>query len=203
METAFLQAQIKPHFVYNVLNSILSLSYLDLEQARAMITNFATFLRNSFAFENANSLVPLEKELSLINAYVDIHRIRYPEQLEWEICMDKPIQCLIPPLLLQPLVENALLHGLKLKKEGGKLQLLIMQEQDMVIFQLIDNGIGISSELLQQIQHGETTPSQGIGIRNISKRLKKFENATIHFESIENKGTTVEIRFPIISIERI
>lgn len=203
METAFLQAQIKPHFVYNVLNSILSLSYLDLEQARAMITNFATFLRNSFAFENANSLVPLEKELSLINAYVDIHRIRYPEQLEWEICMDKPIQCLIPPLLLQPLVENALLHGLKLKKEGGKLQLLIMQEQHMVIFQLIDNGIGISSELLQQIQHGETTPSQGIGIRNISKRLKKFENATIHFESIENKGTTVEIRFPIISIERI
>lgn len=61
MESAFLQAQIKPHFVYNVLNSILSLSYLDLEQARAMITNFAIFLRSSFSFENTNSLVPLKK----------------------------------------------------------------------------------------------------------------------------------------------
>jgi len=203
MENAFLQAQIKPHFVYNVLNSILSLSYLDLEQARTMITNFAIFLRNSFAFENANSLVPLEKELSLIEAYVNIHRTRYPEQLEWEIYMDKSIQCLIPPLLLQPLVENALLHGLKVKKEGGRLRLLIKQEQQMLIFQLTDNGIGISSKLLQQIQSGETTPSQGIGIVNISKRLKKFENATIHFESLENKGTTVEIHFPIISTERM
>ena len=155
METAFLQAQIKPHFIYNVLNSILSLSYLDLDKSRAMITDFATFLRNSFAFENANSLVPLEKELSLIEAYVNIHRTRYPEQLEFNICMDEPIQCLIPPLLLQPLVENALLHGLKVRKERSKLQLVIRQEEHMVIFQLIDNGIGISSELLRQIQNGE------------------------------------------------
>ncbi|KOY83814.1 response regulator [Lysinibacillus macroides] len=201
METAFLQAQIKPHFVYNVLNSILSLSYLDLEQARIMITNFATFLRNSFAFENANSLVPLEKELSLIEAYINIHCTRYPEQLEWEICMDQPVHCLIPPLLLQPLVENALLHGLKVKKEDARLQLSIRQEQQMVIFKLTDNGIGMSPTLLQQIQNGEVTASQGIGLLNISKRLKKFENATIHFESMDNKGTTVEIRFPIISIE--
>ncbi|WP_341301230.1 ATP-binding protein [Lysinibacillus sp. FSL H8-0500] len=203
METAFLQAQIKPHFVYNVLNSILSLSYIDLEQARTMITNFATFLRNSFAFENANSLVPLAKELSLIEAYINIHCTRYPEQLDWEICMDKPIHCLIPPLLLQPLVENALLHGLKIKKEGGRLQLSITQEQQMVIFKLTDNGIGMSPALLQQIQNGEVTASQGIGLLNISKRLKKFENATIHFESMANKGTTVEIRFPIISIEGV
>lgn len=200
METAFLQAQIKPHFIYNVLNSILSLSYLDLDKSRAMITDFATFLRNSFAFENANSLVPLEKELSLIEAYVNIHRTRYPEQLEFNICMDEPIQCLIPPLLLQPLVENALLHGLKVRKEVSELLLVIRQEEHMVIFQLIDNGIGISSELLRQIQNGEKTASQGIGILNISKRLKKFDNAIIHFDSHENKGTTVEIRFPIITL---
>lgn len=199
METAFLQAQIKPHFIYNVLNSILSLSYLDLDKSRTMITDFATFLRNSFAFENANSLVPLEKELSLIEAYVNIHRTRYPEQLEFKICMDEPIQCLIPPLLLQPLVENALLHGLKVGKGHSRLQLVIKEEKQMVIFQLIDNGIGISAELLQQIQNGEKTASQGIGILNISKRLKKFDNATIHFDSLENEGTTVEIRFPIIT----
>ncbi|GLC90172.1 hybrid sensor histidine kinase/response regulator [Lysinibacillus piscis] len=203
METAFLQAQIKPHFVYNVLNSILSLSYLDLEKTRSMITDFATFLRNSFAFENANSLVPLEKELNLIKAYVNIHRTRYPEQLEWAICMDEPIQCLIPPLLLQPLVENALLHGLKTKNSEGQLKLVIKKEQQMVVFQVIDNGSGIPQELLRKLQKGEITTSQGIGIRNISKRLKKFEHATIWIESIHNKGTTVEIKFPIIMAERI
>lgn len=96
METAFLQAQIKPHFIYNVLNSILSLSYLDLDKARIMITDFATFLRSSLAFENTNSLIPLEQELLLIQAYVNIHQTRYPDQLEWEIQMEEPLPILIP-----------------------------------------------------------------------------------------------------------
>ncbi len=79
MEVAFLQAQIKPHFIYNTLNTILSLSYLDLDRTRAMIIDFATFLRGSFSFENTNRLVPLEKELSIIQSYVNIHRTRFPE----------------------------------------------------------------------------------------------------------------------------
>ena len=196
MEVAFLQAQIKPHFVYNVLNSILSLSYLDLDKARTMITDFANFLRGSFSFENTSRLVPLEKELSLVQSYVNIHRTRFPEQLEWEIQMENPIHCLIPPLLLQPLVENAILHGLKAKKEGGKVALVIIEESGMLVCRVVDNGQGIPKEMLNGFKKGLI--KQGVGLHNISKRLKYYEEAFIHFESEENSGTIVEIRFPLI-----
>lgn len=202
METAFLQAQIKPHFIYNVLNSILSLSYLDLEKARAMITNFATFLRSSFSFENTNSLFPLEKELTLIQAYVNIHRMRYPEQLEWQIEMENELHCLIPPLLLQPLVENALFHGLKTKRVNGHVKVIITQEQQIVTFKIIDNGIGMEQELLGKILSEEAPSNNGVGIRNISKRLKKYDHASLRIESIVDKGTMVEIKFPLILDEK-
>ncbi|MGN7402091.1 ATP-binding protein [Cytobacillus praedii] len=196
MEVAFLQAQIKPHFIYNVLNSILSLSYLDLDKARTMITDFANFLRGSFSFENTSRLVPLEKELSLIQSYVNIHLMRFPDQMEWELEIIDPINCLIPPLLLQPLVENAILHGLKGKREGGKVTLEIKEENGMVVCRVTDNGQGIPEERLHDIRKG--LMNRGVGLHNISKRLKYFEEASIHFESNENRGTTVEIRFPLI-----
>ncbi|MED3574288.1 ATP-binding protein [Cytobacillus praedii] len=196
MEVAFLQAQIKPHFIYNVLNSILSLSYLDLNKARTMITDFANFLRGSFSFENTSRLVPLEKELSLIQSYVNIHLMRFPDQMEWELEIIDPINCLIPPLLLQPLVENAILHGLKGKREGGKVTLEIKEENGMVVCRVTDNGQGIPEERLHDIRKGLV--NRGVGLHNISKRLKYFEEASIHFESNENRGTTVEIRFPLI-----
>lgn len=197
MEVAFLQAQIKPHFIYNVLNSILSLSYLDLDKARTMITDFANFLRGSFSFENTSRLVPLEKELSLIQSYVNIHLMRFPDQMEWELEIIDPINGLIPPLLLQPLVENAILHGLKGKREGGKVSLEIKEENGMVVCRVSDNGQGIPEERLNETRKG--LMNRGVGLHNISKRLKYFEEASIHFESDENRGTTVEIRFPLIS----
>ncbi|WP_057767035.1 hybrid sensor histidine kinase/response regulator [Cytobacillus praedii] len=196
MEVAFLQAQIKPHFIYNVLNSILSLSYLDLDKARTMITDFANFLRGSFSFENTSRLVPLEKELSLIQSYVNIHLMRFPDQMEWELEIIDPINSFIPPLLLQPLVENAILHGLKGKREGGKVTLEIKEENGMVVCRVTDNGQGIPEERLNDIRKG--LMNRGIGLHNISKRLKYFEEASIHFESDENRGTAVEIRFPLI-----
>lgn len=196
METAFLQAQIKPHFIYNVLNSILSLSYLDLDKARIMITDFASFLRSSFSFENTNSLIPLEQELTLIQAYVNIHQTRYPDQLEWEIQMDEPLNILIPPLLLQPLVENALFHGLKNK--NGKVIMTIKKEHQMIDIKIKDNGRGMTQEILEKVLSEEPSVHQSVGIRNITKRIKKYENATFHIASIVGEGTTVTLRFPLI-----
>ncbi len=202
MEVAFLQAQIKPHFVYNVLNSILALSYADLEKARMMITDFAHFLRGSFSFENTSTLVALEKELSLIQSYVNIHRTRFPEQLEWKLKVEGPVNGLIPPLLLQPLVENAILHGLKMKAAGGQVKLTVTEEKGMMIFRVTDNGAGMSEEQLKQLRNGDNSIGQGVGIKNIINRLKYYEDATIHFESEEGRGTTVELRFPQIFSER-
>ncbi|MFJ7669427.1 ATP-binding protein [Lysinibacillus sp. NPDC097195] len=196
METAFLQAQIKPHFIYNVLNSILSLSYLDLDKARIMITDFATFLRSSFSFENTNSLIPLEQEITLIQAYVNIHQTRYPDQLEWEIHMDEPLNILIPPLLLQPLVENALFHGLNNK--NGKVLMTIKKVHEMIDIEIQDNGKGMTQEILEKVLSEEPSVHQSVGIRNITRRLKKYENATFHIDSIVGEGTTVKLRFPLI-----
>lgn len=202
MEVAFLQAQIKPHFIYNVLNSILSLSYIDLDKARTMITDFANFMRGSFSFENTHSLVTIEKELSLIQSYVNIHRTRFPEQLVWKVEMDDSIHCLIPPLLLQPIVENAIVHGLKKKEGPGTVKLIVKKENDLIIFRIIDNGLGISEQRLQQIWNVEKDKGQGVGLQNIEKRLKYFEDASIQITSEKHKGTTVELRFPIIHSEK-
>ncbi|WP_155593413.1 ATP-binding protein [Lysinibacillus cavernae] len=202
METAFLQAQIKPHFIYNVLNSILSLSYLDIDKARTMITDFATFLRSSFSFENTNSLIPLEQELTLIQAYVNIHQTRYPDQLVWESQVEEHLSILIPPLLLQPLVENALFHGLKNKRVNGKVTMTIKKEQQMIDILIKDNGSGMTQKMVENILAEEHSVHQGVGIRNISKRLKKYENATFLIESVVDKGTTVTIKFPLILDEK-
>lgn len=197
MEVAFLQAQIKPHFIYNVLNTILSLSYTDLEKSRTMITDFATFLRGSFAFENTSRLVPLEKELSLIRSYVNIHRTRFPNQLDLEIDIDENLHCMIPPLMLQPLVENAIIHGLKDKTIGGKVSLLIRETNAQVIFQITDNGKGILKENLESIWDMERKHEGGVGLLNIAQRLKHYEHTAIHIASNE-WGTTVEIKFPLL-----
>lgn len=202
MEVAFLQAQIKPHFIFNVLNSILSLSYIDLDKARVMITDFANFMRGSFSFENTHSLVPLEKELSLIQSYMNIQRTRFPEKLVWEVQVEESLQCLIPPLLLQPLVENAIIHGLKMKEDQGTVKLTVNREKEMVVFRITDNGSGMSEDQLQQIWNIEKNNSRGVGLQNIEKRLKYYEDASIHISSEENKGTLVELRFPHIQSEK-
>ncbi|WP_246097026.1 ATP-binding response regulator [Psychrobacillus soli] len=202
MEIAFLQAQIKPHFIYNVLNSILSLSYVDLDKARVMITDFANFMRGSFSFENTHSLVPLEKELSLIQSYVNIQRTRYPEQLVWEVQMEESFHCLIPPLLLQPIVENAIVHGLKKKEGQGTVKLTVNREEDMIVFRIIDNGTGMTKQRLQQIWNIEKDKVQGVGLQNIEKRLKYYEDASIQITSEEHIGTIVELRFPLIHLEK-
>ncbi|MFD2444572.1 ATP-binding protein [Bacillus sp. CGMCC 1.16607] len=202
MEIAFLQAQIKPHFIYNVLNSILSLSYLDIDKSRKMITDFATFLRGSFSFANTNQLVPLEKELTLLQSYLDIHKTRFPKQLEWGIECAEDIHCLFPPLLLQPLVENSIIHGFQGISEGGKINLSISREREMLIFQLTDNGKGISNKKLQQVWNDAKPLELGVGLHNIAKRLKYYEQASIAIESEENIGTTILINFPLIQEEK-
>ncbi|MDI2587691.1 ATP-binding protein [Psychrobacillus sp. NEAU-3TGS] len=202
MEVAFLQAQIKPHFIFNVLNSILSLSYIDLDRARTMITDFANFMRGSFSFENTHSLVPLEKELSLIQSYVNIQRTRFPERLVWEVQMEDPLHCFIPPLILQPIVENAIVHGLKMTEGQGIVKLTVIRENDFLVFQITDNGTGISTHKLQQIWNVQQDTGQSVGLQNIKKRLKYYENASIQITSKEHKGTIVELRFPFIQSEK-
>jgi len=100
-------------------------------------------------------------------------------------------------LLLQPLVENALFHGLKNKRVNGKVTMTIKNDQQMIDIKIKDNGSGMTQELVEKILSEEPSVHKSVGIRNISKRLKKYENATFHIESVVDEGTTVKLKFPL------
>ncbi|GAF65530.1 hypothetical protein BTS2_2428 [Bacillus sp. TS-2] len=196
MEVAFLQAQIKPHFIYNVLNSIMSLSYIDMEKTRKLITNFAQFLRGSFVFMNTDKWVPIQQELSLVNAYIEIEKARYPDQFDFEMKLEEGISGFIPPLLIQPIVENAIRHGIGNKKGQGKIQLIIQTTKDSIHIDITDNGVGMSKEKLREIKSLKHHKGSGVGLANTFKRVKQYPEATISIKSIENKGTSVNMTLP-------
>lgn len=196
IEAAYLQTQIKPHFIYNVLNSIMSLSYLDIEKTRELIANFAAFLRGSFVFTNTNKLISIHNELSLVKSYVEIERARFPEKFDFEIDMDIEIDCMIPPLLIQPLVENAIRHGISSRRNGGQVTLWIRKNEGYLTIKVMDNGVGISQEKINQILNLIQYENSGVGIINIVKRIKKYSGATFLIESEEQKGTTIMVIIP-------
>ena len=202
MEVAFLQAQIKPHFLYNVLNSILSLSYINIEESRKLITNFATFLRESFVFSNTDQLVPLHKELSLLQSYVEIEKARFPEKLQFQLVREKHLDGMIPPLLLQPIVENAIRHGIMKKAGHGNVSLTITQNRKHLIFQILDNGVGMTDEQIEQLIHHHQPDHNltGVGLRNIMKRIKQYSGASLTITSEEQVGTMITITFPHIKL---
>ncbi|WP_249310390.1 ATP-binding protein [Bacillus sp. FJAT-49736] len=196
MEVAFLQAQIKPHFLYNVLNSILSLSYTDVNASRKMITDFAQFLRGSFDFSNTIQLVPLKKELTLVQAYVEIEKVRFTGKIQFHMDDINNIDCLVPPLFLQPIIENAIRHGVTKKVDGGKVSLRIRKVEKTVVFEIEDNGVGMSQERIHEVLTDRSTG--GVGIHNISRRLKQYQHTSFSFQSEVNQGTKVVISFPYI-----
>ncbi|MBM7648422.1 signal transduction histidine kinase [Bacillus ectoiniformans] len=194
MEVAFLQAQIRPHFLYNVLNSILALSYVDVDLSRKLITDFATFLRGSFHFSNTQEKVPLSKELALIKVYVEIEKIRFPESFEFIIQMDAAVEEDVPPLILQPLIENAIRHGVSKKQVKGEITLTISKDEKLEIT-IEDNGVGMSEAKLNELLT-ESSPN-GIGVANIVKRIRKIHGASITITSELNQGTAITISIPV------
>lgn len=118
IEAAYLQAQIQPHFLFNTLNSIAALSDMDTKKMQELITAFTSFLRISFDFLNIGELVNLSHELELVESYLYIEQTRFAERISvvWEV--DPDINILLPPLSIQPLVENAIKHGLLKRQQG-------------------------------------------------------------------------------------
>lgn len=200
MEVAYLQAQIKPHFIYNVLNSIMSLSYLDIDKTRELITNFAAFLRGSFVFANTKKLIPISNEIALVKSYVEIEKARFPDKFVFEVNYTDDLECLIPPLLIQPLVENSIRHGISSKKNGGQVKLDITVNENHLMITIADNGIGMSQERIEEILNQTAGLENGVGLQNIIKRIKKYNGASISIKSEENKGTTVIVVFPSLKV---
>lgn len=192
-ELKALQAQIQPHFLFNAMNTIVSFCRTDALKARELLMKLSYYLRNSF--NTTGDFIPFSQELKHIESYLSIEQARFSERLEVQYDIDPNIDCLVPPLILQPIVENALKHGLMSTKQGGKLEIHAHKNQATINIVVKDNGIGMTQQKIQAILEG-TDITAGIGIQNVNNRLKSIYGTSLQIESIENKGTSVKLILP-------
>ncbi|MGI2295708.1 ATP-binding protein [Paenibacillus sp. GXUN7292] len=196
LEAAYLQAQIHPHFLLNTLNSIMALSYIDTEKMRKMGDAFASYLRISFHFLNTGELVELAHELKLVEAYLYIEKERFGDRISviWEVEPD--IRLMLPPLSIQPLIENAVKHGLLSRNSGGTIHIQIARQHNSTLIEVKDNGKGMEQEMVRQLLSPMRKGKGGIGLSNTNRRLFQLYGRGLSIASQPNEGTTVSFVIP-------
>lgn len=197
MEAAWLQAQIQPHFLFNTLNTIAALAEIDSVRMMRLLEEFANYLRKSFDVTNTSSLVSLEEELDLTRSYVYIEQQRFGERLQVEWAIDEQIEIEVPPLSIQPLVENAIRHGVLKRIEGGTVVIRVQRHADYTEISIVDDGVGMTSDKANALMHGYLLKEEyGIGITNTNRRCKQLFGSGLQINSVEGKGTTISFRVP-------
>ena len=190
-ELAILKSQINPHFLFNTLNSISAMASTDPDATRAMIAQLENMFR--YVIEGTkNDLVPLEKELQFVKDYVDLESKRMGDRLATEFCVDQSLSTFpVPPMILQPLIENAIKHGIAPLEEGGKVTVEIQKNKDAVAFRVSDTGGGLSST-------NPLSTSSGVGLKNIDGRLRRMygDSARLKISSRNNSGCEVTFVLP-------
>lgn len=196
MESTLLQAQIKPHFLFNTLNSISALSMTDPERMILLLNHFGKYLQSSFDTENLNPTIPIQKEIELVEAYLYIQRERFQNRLRvtWEVPQNLSFD--IPPIILQTLVENAIRHGVLKKPKGGEILIKIEEKTSHFFIQIADDGVGIPKDVLHTLKQNATHSTKGIGIHNSNLRLLEVFNEELHIDSETGVGTTVSFKIP-------
>lgn len=194
-----LQNQINPHFLFNTLNSVSSLVRFDPDTAREMIIKLANILRR--LLNNTDAFVPLSEELEFIDNYLDIEVVRFGRD-KLHVVKEIEVASLdvtVPSMLLQPLVENCIKHGLSSKIEGGSIYLRSRVTDVGLIIEVEDDGVGMTAEAPAQ-PNGEST---GIGMANVAERLKVLYSgsATMTINSSPGNGTLIRLRVPILDAE--
>ena len=192
MRMSLLKSQINPHFLFNTLNSISTLMSTDKGKARQMMTMLSDVMRYAL---DSNSVrdVPLENELDFIRNYINIQQVRFGSRLIYKEDIDDNCKKLtIPPMVLQPLVENSVKHGITPKEEGGTIYLSIKRVNGEAHFSVADDGIGINSGSEYE------SSNSGVGLINSDKRLQSMygQNSKIHIMADED-GFVVNFNVPI------
>src|SRR5882672_4651984 len=184
-----LQNQINPHFLFNTLNSVSSLVRLDPDTARDMIIKLANILRR--LMRSTETFVPLREELAFIDDYLDIEVVRFGrEKLKVVETIDPAsLDLMVPSMLLQPLVENCIKHGLSPKVEGGSITLRSRVIKSRLIIEVEDDGVGMAAAQLPA--QGDGIAGMGIGMANVAERLKVLygDAAKMMIESRDGVGT--------------
>ena len=196
-----LQNQINPHFLFNTLNSVSSLVRFDPDRARELIIKLANILRR--LLHSSDSFVPLREELEFIDNYLDIEVVRFgPDKLRVVKELDPAsLDAMVPSMLLQPLIENSIKHGLSSKIDGGSIYLRSRFSNSNLIIEVEDDGVGMGAA--QFLERPSGLGGTGIGMANVAERLKVLyaDTARMTLDSREGKGTLVRLRLPILQNE--
>ena len=196
-----LQAQINPHFLYNTLDSIIWMAEGgNMKDVVLMTSSLAKLLRKSIS--NKNEMVTLEEEIEYTRSYLTIQKMRYVDKLEYEIDVEPAVMRMeIVKLIIQPLVENAIYHGIKYKEGKGLIRITGGFADDQVILKVSDNGVGMSEEELSHVFDERVTDTRknGVGVLNVHRRIRLYYGGEygLSFESKEGKGTCVSIHLPL------
>lgn len=192
-ENAFLNSQMKPHFLYNTLNTIADLCVTDPPKAQGLINSLSEYLKLILSMDSMDETVPLRRELEVVEAYTAIEKERFPSINFYN---DFPVRMpviMMPPLTIQPLIENAIKHGVRKSNKPGAITLRIIENPDSVDFFVSDNGIGMNEESINKL-FKVPSGNQSIGIYNIDRRLKRKYGQGLKVESTPNLGTCVSFR---------
>jgi two-component sensor histidine kinase len=186
-ELQVLKMQLQPHFLFNTLNTIYNLAPQNSRKAQLMISRLADLLRLSLEHVSTNT-VPLQREIEFLNSYVDIEKTRFEERLTVNIDVaPETLDALVPNMILQPLVENAIRHGVSKKAAGGTVSISSQRIRDRLQLSISDDG------RLSPIQSG----GGGIGLANIRARLTQLYGNDFHFDLVPSpEGTRVVLELP-------
>lgn len=199
-ELKALQAQINPHFLYNTLDSIQWMCEQEkTKDAVKMVGALARLFRISIS--RGKELIPIIDEINHAKSYLVIQSYRYKNQFTYEFIVDETIlDYLCNKITLQPILENAIYHGIGRMVDEGKVTVIAKREENDIVFSVEDNGAGMTKEQCESILKKERSDSSGIGIKNVNDRIKIFfgDEYGIWIESELDVGTTITIRFPII-----
>lgn len=199
-ELKALQSQINPHFLYNTLDSIIWMAEgKKNEEVVLMTASLARLLRQSIS--NEDEVVSIGQEVEYARGYLTIQKMRYKDKMEFQIDVDPSILHIpLIKLVLQPVIENAIYHGLKYKESKGLLMVKGFRKNGNAVLQVIDNGVGMDQETLDHIyeKHKVNYQSNGVGVYNVQKRLQLYYGSEygITYESEKGVGTTATITIP-------
>jgi signal transduction histidine kinase len=194
-ETAYMGAQMKPHFVFNALSTIAESCSTEPAKAEALILSLSKYLRQTLDYERLTGFVSLQNEIDLVHAYVAIEKARFTNiEVVWQLPELLPV-LRIPPLTLQPLVENAIKHGLRGKRKGGRVEISLEVREGSVFFTVQDDGVGMSEEQIASLLQ-PPQGSQSIGLYNIHTRLVRFYGKGLQIHGEPGVGTWVHFEIP-------
>ncbi len=188
LQLQFLQMQLHPHFIFNTLHGITTLMSRDVETAKSMLLHLADLLRAAISMQ-AQDLVPLKEELNFISSYVSLEKMRLGERLQVSFDVeDEANGVLVPHMILQPIVENAILHGAAACREGGWVNVECKTE-----------GKSISLRVLNSVGSQTTAKSSGLGLKNTRAKLQNLfdDEATLYF-AVQDGIATTQLIFPVI-----